>query len=1057
MDSYLSYGGSAPQHAPEVSADNNPFRDVLMQAPAAIAVLEGRAHIYSFANLLYQKTFGRTEEELIGKTPREVLPEIEGQGVYELFDQVYETMEPYSSTELPITFRDGGNIRTGYFNVAIQPILKETGEISGLIMHISEVTAQTEARRSAEESEAQFRSLFAGIDQAFCIIEMLFDKDGNPADYLFLEVNPVFAAQTGLKDATGKTIRQLVPNLEERWFQIYGEVASTGTSVKFIEGSEVMGRWFEVNAFRLGGAASKKVALLFTDITEKRTAEKVLQENKQLLQTVFDASPNSLAVFDPVYNEDGEIRDFRILMVNEFTVRTTGRSDLPGRLYAETFPHVVPAGVLEKFLKVARTGEPEDFERWYEGEGLRHWFRFIVNRVGRLLVVTTEDITARKEAEDKLRESEQRFRSMADASPVMIWTLDEQGNSTYYNRKAAEFTGHSENELREGKSWQVAIHPDDIGFAAGVVSNAVMNRIPYEMECRMQNSEGEWRWLLNHGTPRFGNEGEYFGFVGSSVDITERKNAEAELRQSENRFRSIFETAAVSIWEEDFSLLYQAISELREKGVTDFAAYFNSHPEFVAHCLQLIKVKDVNEATLQMFEADSKSEMLGNLSAIFVPETMPVFAGELLAVAEGRTSYVSECRLRTLKGNSLYALFSVKLPAHGDPYDRVLFTLLDITERRAAEEKIRESETRFRLLAEAFPHLAWTASPDGKGMYFNRRWYEYTGLSTEEALLDDGSRVVHPEDFPRVAALWQEHLQTGEDAEIELRYLQASTGQFRWFLVKAVPVKSDRGEVLMWIGTCTDIHEQKMAMESLETLVEKRTKELQRSNEDLQQFAHVASHDLKEPVRKVKTFISRLEQHLADSLDETGTKYIERIQGATDRMSTMIEGVLRYSTMNASTEPFQPVNLDEVISHIETDLEVVIQKSGAQIRYGGLPVIDGAPVLMYQVFYNLINNSLKFSKPGVPPEIAIMSAGVLKKGRAFAEIVLSDNGIGFEEEHAANIFDTFTRLHSKDKYEGTGLGLALCRKIVERHGGSISAKGVPGEGAVFTILLPVKQ
>lgn len=243
----------------------------------------------------------------------------------------------------------------------------------------------------------------------------------------------------------------------------------------------------------------------------------------------------------------------------------------------------------------------------------------------------------------------------------------------------------------------------------------------------------------------------------------------------------------------------------------------------------------------------------------------------------------------------------------------------------------------------------------------------------------------------------------------------------------------------------------------LEKLVAERTLELQRSNEDLQQFAHVASHDLKEPVRKIKTFSSRLQSEFAHSLPPKGKLYIDKIQSATDRMYDMIEGVLKYSTLNEEQLTVEMVDLDAVIQNIEADFELIIHQKQAVINKEKLPFIEGAPVLVYQLFYNLINNSLKFSRPEVAPVINITSSIESENGRERTKIVIVDNGIGFEQEHADRIFDTFTRLNSKDKYEGTGLGLALCKKIVEKHKGTIHATGNENEGAAFIILIPLIQ
>jgi signal transduction histidine kinase/ActR/RegA family two-component response regulator len=244
---------------------------------------------------------------------------------------------------------------------------------------------------------------------------------------------------------------------------------------------------------------------------------------------------------------------------------------------------------------------------------------------------------------------------------------------------------------------------------------------------------------------------------------------------------------------------------------------------------------------------------------------------------------------------------------------------------------------------------------------------------------------------------------------------------------------------------------------NLEKLVVQRTQELQRSNDDLQQFAHVASHDLKEPVRKIRTFISRLRDEYEEALPEKSKTYLSKIQHASERMFLMIEGVLKYSTLNEAEQVIEHVDLNEIVNDIEADLELLITQKNATIKRAALPVLEGAPVLIYQLFYNLINNSLKFSTPENLPHILIASSLVNYQDSEYVQISITDNGIGFDQQYEKRIFNTFTRLNSKDKYEGTGLGLALCKKITERHHGQISATGEKNKGAIFTILLPSTQ
>lgn len=243
----------------------------------------------------------------------------------------------------------------------------------------------------------------------------------------------------------------------------------------------------------------------------------------------------------------------------------------------------------------------------------------------------------------------------------------------------------------------------------------------------------------------------------------------------------------------------------------------------------------------------------------------------------------------------------------------------------------------------------------------------------------------------------------------------------------------------------------------LEKMVDERTSELQRSNEDLLQFAHVASHDLKEPVRKIRTFGLRLKNELDTILNEESKIFTEKILESASRMSTMIDGVLAYSSLNGIDQEMEILDLNKLISDICNDLEILIEEKGAVIKYGELPKIEGIQVLMYQLFYNLINNSLKFSKEAEKPVITINANTILVDGKDYVEILVSDNGIGFPAEYNERIFNTFTRLNSKSKYDGTGLGLSLSKKIVERHKGSIQACGMENVGTTITINLPVSK
>jgi signal transduction histidine kinase len=240
-------------------------------------------------------------------------------------------------------------------------------------------------------------------------------------------------------------------------------------------------------------------------------------------------------------------------------------------------------------------------------------------------------------------------------------------------------------------------------------------------------------------------------------------------------------------------------------------------------------------------------------------------------------------------------------------------------------------------------------------------------------------------------------------------------------------------------------------LESVNSALERRAAELARSNSELEQFASIASHDLQEPLRKVRTFTQQLTVSDAERLSDKGREYVERANAAAERMQRLIEDLLKFSRVATHGRPFEPVDLEEVTRGVLEDLELEVERAGAVVHVGELPTIDGDEPQLRQLMQNLVSNALKFRREGVVPEVDIDATTT----DGTVTLTVRDNGIGFDSQYAARIFRVFERLHGRRQYPGTGIGLALCRKIVERHGGQIEADGEQGAGATFTVTLPV--
>ncbi len=394
---------------------------------------------------------------------------------------------------------------------------------------------------------------------------------------------------------------------------------------------------------------------------------------------------------------------------------------------------------------------------------------------------------------------------------------------------------------------------------------------------------------------------------------------------------------------------------------------------------------------------------------------------------------------------------------------RTLYILLlnDITEQRKRETALMESEALFRFTAEAMPQKVWMAGEKGELTFFNQHWYSYTGLTMEELKGWGWLQTLHPDDAERNREEWMRAVQTGDHFEFEQR-IRGRDNRYRWHLARGIARRDASGAVTMWIGTHTDIHEQKAFTEELESRVKERTYELEVSNSELEQFVYVTSHDLQEPMRKIRLFSEMLLES-RNGIDPETFKYLGKINETAQRMSSLLIELLNFTQLSRE-EQFVHTDLNVIVAQCLVDLELVIDQSGAAIYTDPLPKLPAIPVQMHQLFYNLVNNAMKFAKPGIAPQIRITAqlAGKnvvsqfphLDQGRHFYRIIVSDNGIGFSQEHAQQIFQIFQRLHSRSEYSGTGIGLALCKKVVTNHYGEIYAQSQPGEGAAFHILLP---
>lgn len=632
-------------------------------------------------------------------------------------------------------------------------------------------------------------------------------------------------------------------------------------------------------------------------------------------------------------------------------------------------------------------------------------------------------------------------------------------------------------------------------------------------------------------------------------------------------------------------------------------------------CLQILtkegRIHYMNSKGIHQMEIDDftkiKNKYWWNL---WGTENKKLVKAEVNKVLKGETTLFSVFCL-TAKGTPKWwdvLLSPVSLTDEG--VQQIIAISRDVTERKTAEKLLQESETKFRTLSETIPNMVWVSTPDGKKIFFNKHFLDYTGMSIEELKNDNMRKIIFPGDLKKDLQQWKHSLKTGEDFNMEKR-IRHHDGTYRWHICHSSAQKDAQGNITGWIGSNTEIEEQKKFAEKLESKVKERTEQLQlqnqtfdlaenvaklgsyrwnltenvmdysdnlfrlfdcepqefvpsfekfltfihpddleevikngkqtmrtgklvespyriisktkkikhfrssgnfssegvnklligtiqdvskdikasenlntaninlkksveelkQTNQQLEQFANAASHDLQEPLRKIITFSKRLQDRHEDSLPEEVKTYLDKIQSASARMTTLIKDLLNYSFLLDNEKLFSKVNLNDTLTNILNDFELRIVERKAIVKSDTLPTIDAIPLQMNQLFYNLISNALKFTKDNVTPLIIISSRTLssqeiknypslanknqVEEHRSYVEIIFKDNGIGFEQQYDKQIFTIFQRLHDNGTYIGTGIGLALCKKIIENHQGEIFVKAEENKGAEFHIILPI--
>ena len=364
----------------------------------------------------------------------------------------------------------------------------------------------------------------------------------------------------------------------------------------------------------------------------------------------------------------------------------------------------------------------------------------------------------------------------------------------------------------------------------------------------------------------------------------------------------------------------------------------------------------------------------------------------------------------------------------------------DITESNRVRAELLASEARFRQLADAMPQIVWTARPDGYLDYYNERWYDFSGSSRDAYGDMSWEPILHPDDIQHARETWQESVQSGKLFQAELRFWDRQEKRWRWFIGRALPARDAAGNIVKWFGSSTDIDDQKRVED-----------DLRRANQDLEQFAFSASHDLQEPLRSVNIYSELLATTCQNTLDGQALEFLGYVRAGATRMQMLVRDLLAYTQLTKFDSPVEPADVQQALEITLTGLAGVIAETGARVTADPLPSVPVHSTHLQLLFQNLIGNAIKYRSPNRPPAVHVTA----QQRNGHWLFAVSDNGIGIKAEYQERIFGLFKRLHTNEEYSGTGIGLAICQRIVDRYHGRIWVESEPGRGSTFHFTLPI--
>ena len=803
---------------------------------------------------------------------------------------------------------------------------------------------------------------------------------------------------------------------------------------------------------------------------------------------MFEQAPLGIALIDSL--------DGRILAVNQRFADIVGRSRAElARIDWMRITH--PDDIQADLDNMARlnAGEIGGFQmnkRYFRPDGGIVWASMTIapvkvergERPRHLAMI--EDITERLRTEAELaeardrsarRESEERLRLAIDGAHLGTWHWHLPSNELVWSATCKALFGLPPDSTISYDEFLEILHPDDRQSVDWLVRQSLASHDDFAADYRVIWPDGSIHWISALGRVFLAADGSAERMEGVTFDITARKRDEELLRrasaemEARNRINRVFLTVpgegmyteVLKIVLETLQSPYGVFGYLDEMGdlvvptmtrtvwdqcqMTDKSYVFKRDEWGDSIWPTAIRQK----RCLHSNEVSSRTPK-GHIPITRNISLPLIHQGEavgLLQVGNKATDYQAEdiALLQTL-GDTIAPVLHARIVSERED-----------AARQAAERSLQESEARFRQLIETLPQLIWTTWPDGHCDYLSPQWIAYTGVAAAPQLDFGWLDQVHPDDRQSCIDQWMAFVQAGVPCEFEFR-LRRHDGEYRWFRTFGVPLRDGAGAIIKWVGCNLDIETLKRAereqaeyQQRLERDVTRRTAELQASNADLEAFSYSVSHDLRAPLRAIDGFIAILDEDYGPRLDEEGHRLFGIVQDNARKMGRLIDDILTFSRAGRLEMEVTEVDMNALVDEVWQALAEQRGQRKIEFHRDELAPCRGDLRALRQIWLNLLANAIKFSRGRDPAVIGVYA----EPGDDLNWYAVRDNGAGFKPDYVGKLFGLFQRLHGMDEFEGTGVGLAIVKRFVQKHGGQVGAKGVPDGGATFRFALPTRH